>query len=99
MNDKIGNSIVKHQLIINELKQVKDLVGKNIDKNVKFCVHTRELFRNWEPCVIKHKNYLEISPDAMYIILDGLIKTEKGRINKLIDMEIDNELKRRTEKK
>ena len=35
MNDKIGNSIVKHQLIINELKQIKERVSKNIDKKVK----------------------------------------------------------------
>lgn len=89
MNDKIGNSIVKHQLIINELKQIKERVSKNIDKKVKFCVHTRTLFHSWEPCTIKHKDYVNVSSDTMYVILDMAIAKEKERINKLIDMEIE----------
>ena len=31
MNDKIGNSIAKHQQIINELNAIKDRVAKHID--------------------------------------------------------------------
>ena len=99
MNDKIGNSIVKHQLIINELKQIKNIVEKNINKKVKFCVHSKELFHSWEPCPIYHKNNIDVSPDTMYIILNEAIKKERERINKLIDMEIDRELERRSKNK
>lgn len=99
MNDKIGNSIIKHQLIINELKQIKDIVGKNINEKVKFCVHSKELFHSWDPCPIYHKNNIDVSPDTMYIILNEAIKKERERINKLIDMEIDRELERRSKNK
>ena len=99
MNDKIGNSIVKHQLIINELKQIKNIVEKNINKKVKFCVHSKELFHSLDPCPIYHKNNIDVSPDTMYIILNEAIKKERERINKLIDMEIDRELERRSKNK
>ena len=99
MNDKIGNSIAKHQQIINELEQLKDLVVKNLDEKVKFCVHTRELFHTWEPHILKRKNYIDVSPETMYAILNGAIEKEKGRIHKLIDMEVEEELKRRANNK
>ena len=89
MNDKLGNALVRHQQTINELRQIKDIVGKNINKKVKFCVHSKELFHSWEPCPIYHKNNIDVSPGTMYIILDALIKTERGKIDKLIDAEID----------
>lgn len=99
MNDKIGNSIAKHQQIINELNVIKDRVTKNIDKNVKFCIHTRELFHSWEPYVRRHKDHIDVSPETMYAILNGAIEKERERISKLIDMEIERELERRNKEK
>ena len=99
MNDKIGNSIAKHQQIINELEQVKDLVVKNLDEKVKFCVHTKELLHTWEPYTLKRKNYIDVSPKTMYAILNGAIEKEKDRIHKLIDREVEEELKRRANNK
>lgn len=99
MNDKIGNSIVRHQQTINELLQIKNIVGKNINKKVKFCVHSKELFHSWEPMPIYHKNNLDISPDTMFVILNEAIRKERERIDKLIDMEIDRELERRSKNK
>lgn len=89
MNDKIGNSIAKHQQIINELNELKVLVSENLDNKVKFCIHTREMFHSWEPYEIKHKKHMDISPEAMYTILNEAISKERERINKLIDMEIE----------
>lgn len=99
MNDKIGNSIAKHQQIINELNELKVLVSKNLDDKVKFCIHTKELFHSWEPYVIKHKKHMDISPETMYTILNGTIEKEREKINRLIDMEIEVELKRRENNK
>ena len=91
--------IAKHQQIINELNAIKDRVVKNIDEKVTFCVHTRELFRSWEPYVRKHKDHIDVSPETMYTILNGAIEKERERINKLINMEIERELERRSKEK
>lgn len=92
MNDKIANSIAKHQGIINELEIIKERVKKNIDTTVKFRIETKQIFRAWEPYILKCKDKMNISPDTMLIILDEAINVEKERINVLIDMEIDKRL-------
>ena len=92
MEDKISNSIAKHQGIINELEVIKDRVKKNIDTTVKFRIETRQIFKAWEPYISKCKDKMNISPDTMLIILDETINVERERINVLIDMEIDRRL-------
>lgn len=95
MDDKIANSIALHQATINELKDIKKKVEKNIDATVKFRIETRQFFHAWEPYILKHKDKLSIEPHTMMVILDQAIKVERERINKLIDIEIDREINRR----
>lgn len=99
MKEKIANSIAKHQQIINELKEIKVRVEKHIEDKVRFRVDTKGIFRSWEPYVNRVKNYIDITPQTMNVILDEAIRKEKERINKLIDMEIDSKLARRANKK
>lgn len=95
MEDKIANSIAQHQTTINELEKIKVKVKDNIDDTVKFRVETRQIFRVWEPYIIKCKDKLDVSPRTMCIILDEAIKVERERIDKLIDMEIENRIKKK----
>ena len=98
MDDKITNSIVLHQLTIKELEEIKENVVKNIDDMVRFRIETRRVFRVWEPYISRIKNKLEVSPRTMILIIDGIIEDEKRKINKLIDMEVDQRImKRRSE--
>lgn len=98
MDDKITNSIVLHQLTIKELEEIKENVAENIDDMVRFRIETRRIFRVWEPYISRIKNKLEVSPRTMILIIDGIIENEKRKINKLIDMEVDQRImKRRSE--
>ena len=98
MDDKIANSIVLHQMTIKELEEIKENVAKNIDDMVRFRIETRRIFRVWEPYISRIKNKLEVSPRTMILIIDGIIEDEKRKINKLIDMEVDQRImKRRSE--
>ena len=92
MEEKIANSIALHQMTINELEDIKLKVKDNIDDTVKFRIETRQIFRAWEPYITNCKSKMDISPRTMMLILDEAIKAEKGRIDKLIDMEIDRRI-------
>lgn len=92
MNDKIANSIALHQATINELKDIKKKVENNIDDKVRFRIETRQIFRMWEPYITKCKDKMDVGPHTMLTILDQAIQVERDRINKLIDMEIDNRI-------
>ena len=95
MDDKITNSIVLHQLTIKELEEIKENVAKNIDDMVRFRIETKRIFRVWEPYISRIKNKLEVSPRTMILIIDGIIEDEKRKINKLIDMEVDQRIMKR----
>ena len=98
MDDKIANSIALHQMTIKELEEIKENVAENIDDTVRFRIETRRIFRVWEPYISRIKNKLEVSPRTMILIIDGIIEDEKRKINKLIDMEVDQRImKRRSE--
>ena len=98
MDDKIANSIALHQMTIKELEEIKENVAENIDDMVRFRIETRRIFRVWEPYISRIKNKLEVSPRTMILIIDGIIEDEKRKINKLIDMEVDQRImKRRSE--
>lgn len=92
MNDKIANSIALHQATINELKDIKKKVENNIDDKVRFRIETRQIFRIWEPYITKCRDKMDVGPHTMLTILDQAIQVERDRINKLIDMEIDNRI-------
>jgi hypothetical protein len=93
MKEKIANSIALHQATINELKEIQDKVTKNIDSTVRFRIETRQIFKCWEPYITKCKDKLDLSPHTVLVILDEAVKLERDRINKLIDMEIENRIK------
>lgn len=95
MDDKITNSIVLHQLTIKELEEIKENIAKNIDDMVRFRIETRRIFRVWEPYISRIKNKLEVSPRTMILIIDRIIEDEKRKINKLIDMEVDQRIMKR----
>lgn len=98
MDDKIANSIALHQATINELKDIKKKVEKNIEDKVRFRIETKQIFRMWEPYITRCRDVMDVEPNTMMVILDQAIKVERERINKLIDMEIDNRLKKEKKK-
>ena len=95
MEDKIANSIALHQMTIKELEEIKENIAENIDDVVRFRIETRRIFRVWEPYISRIKNKLEVSPRTMILIIDGIIEDEKRKINKLIDMEVDQRIMKR----
>ena len=74
-------------------------VKENIDDTVRFRIETRLMFHRWEPYIYKVKNKLEVSPRTMILILNEVERKEKERIDKLIDMEIENRTKSEKESK
>ena len=92
MKEKIANSIVSHQMTIKELKEIKHNIEQSIDEDVKFSIETRHII-NFDIGVFKKKKTLSISNHTMELLLDEVIKKEKERIDKLIDMEIERRLK------
>ena len=99
MDDKTANSIALHQMTIEEIREIKRNVKENIDDTVRFRIETRLMFHRWEPYIYKVKNKLEVSPRTMILILNEVERKEKERIDKLIDMEIENRTKSEKESK
>ena len=94
MKEKIANSIVLHQMTINELKDIKYNVEQSIDEKVKFSIETNHIIGFDNIGILKKKKTLPISNYTMKLLLDEAIKKEKDRIDKLIDMEIERKLKK-----
>ena len=90
MSEKINNSIALHQMSINELLEIKYRVETTNTDDVRFRIETKHWYGYSEPFLFKRKDKLEISVYTMKLILDEAVTKEKERINKLIDMEIEN---------
>lgn len=90
MNEKICNTIALHQMSINELLEIKHRVETTNTDDVRFRVETKHWYGYSEPFLSKRKDKLEVSVYTMKLILDEAITKEKERIDKLIDMEIEN---------
>lgn len=93
MKEKIANSIVQHQMTINELNEIKNNIEQSIDTDVEFNIKTKHLIGYDVMGILKKKKKLSISNYSMSLIIDGLVKKEKERIDKLIDMEIERRMK------
>lgn len=91
MKDKIINSIVLHQVTINELQELKDILKDSIASHADFIVKTKH-FNMMSLCSYTRKNKLELSNYTLNLLVDEAIKKEKERIDKLIDMEINKRL-------
>lgn len=90
MKDKIANSIALHQMTIEEVREIRHNVKENMDKDVRFRIETKQMFRVWEePYIGKVKDKLNVSTHTMLLVLDEVERKERERIDKLIDMEIE----------
>lgn len=95
MNEKISNTIAAKQQNINEIIKLKDKIRHSIGKDVRFRIETKHWYGYAEDLHFgKERDILDIPPETMMVILDGVIEKEKERINKLIDMEIENRNKK-----
>lgn len=95
MNEKISNTIAAKQQNINEIIKLKDKIRHSIGKDVRFRIETKHWYGYAEDFHFgKERDILDIPSETMIIILDGVIEKEKERINKLIDMEIENKNKK-----
>lgn len=92
MEEKIANSIARHQMTINELKEIKNKIEDALEDTTTFVVETQQLA--WTT-IFTRKDKMNISTYTMNLIIDKAIETERERINKLIDAEIENEILRR----
>lgn len=88
--EKILNSIVIHQDTLETLKYIKERVKESETGNLRFNIETKHWFGYSEPFLGKEKHKLEISKYSAITLLDTAISLEKERIDKLIDMEIEN---------
>lgn len=96
MKEKIANTIVSHQTTINELKEIKHNIEQSMGENVevKVSIETKHIIGfGFDRGISKRKKTLSISNYTMNLLLDEAIKKEKERIDKLIDMEIENRMK------
>ena len=92
MEEKICNTIALCQMSINELIAIKKRLEDNCTDNVKFIIQTKE-FNPIDLATFRRKHKLDISTYTMNLILDEAIRKEKGKIDKLIDMEIERRMK------
>ncbi|MDE6946257.1 MAG: hypothetical protein K2P14_03620 [Anaeroplasmataceae bacterium] len=93
MKDKIANSIVLHQMAINELQELKSVIEDSTGREVDFVVKTKH-FDFINLCSYKRKNKLELSNYTINLLVDEAIKKERERIDKLIDMEVNKKLRK-----
>lgn len=93
MKDKIANSIVLHQMAINELQELKQTIKESTGQEVDFIIKTKH-FDFISLCSYKRRSKLELSNYTINLILDEAIKKERERIDKLIDMEVNKKLKK-----
>lgn len=90
MEEKILNTIALKQGTIYELQDIQDAIIKNCEKEIRFRVETKHWYGFSEPSILTKKHKLNVSKETMLEILKLAIDKEKERINKLIDMEIEN---------
>lgn len=94
MREKVCNEIALRQMSINELKELKSRIIKNhCGDDVKFIIQTKE-FNPFDLATFKCKNKLDVSVYTITKVIDEIITKEKERIDKLIDMEIENRIKK-----
>ena len=93
MREKVANEIALRQATIEELKDIKLQIENSIDEEVKFNVVTRHLV-GYDIGIYRRKAKLDVSSYTMKLILDEIIKKERERIDKLIDIEIERRLKK-----
>lgn len=89
MDDKIANTIAKKQQIINEIELLKIKIESSETKDIRFKIETKHWYGFSEPFLSKEKSVLNLSKETMQVILDEAINKERERIDKLIDMEIE----------
>ena len=63
-------------------------------EDVRFRIETKHWYGYSEPFIAKNKDKLEISVYTMTLILDEAIKKEKERIDRLINIEIENKCRK-----
>lgn len=90
MEEKISNTIFLKQQSINELQELKEKINKSDTDKIRFRIETKHWYGYTEPTLMKDKSKLNISKYTMLKIIDKAIEEEKGYIDKLIDMEIEN---------
>lgn len=93
MEEKISNSIFLHQQTINELEGIKQRMESSDTEDVRFIVQTKHWYGYSEPFLGKENARINICKYTMKLVLDTAIEKERERINKLIDMEIENRIK------
>lgn len=93
MKEDISNSIALRQNTINELIKLKNTIDESIDKEVKFVIETTQLGGYFDVAPFKRKDKLPVTNNTMKLVIDGLIKKEKDRIDRLIDMEVERRIK------
>ncbi len=97
MEEKIGNTIAKHQQIINELKLLLLDINNSDTKNIRFRIETKQWHGYSEPFLKKDRHILNLSKDAMQSFINFAIEKEEERINKYIDMEIEKRIEKKKE--
>lgn len=95
MEDKIGNTIAKHQRIINELASLLYDIKESGTENIRFRIETKHWYGFSEPILKTDRHILNLSKDTMQSIINLAIEKETERIDKCIDMEIEKRGKER----
>lgn len=89
MEDKIGNTIAKHQQIINELELLSFNIERSETSDIRFKIETKHWYGYSEPFLKKDKHILNLSKKTMQTVINATIEKEKEKINKCIDKEIE----------
>lgn len=92
VENKLSNSIALHQMIIEELKEIKRNVVDHTGDDVDFTIKTKHVITKAGIHFVKRKNKVNVSVYTMNLMLDELIKQEAERIDKLIDKMIDHRI-------
>lgn len=91
--DKIINTIALKQGIIEEIESIKEQVRKSENKKIRIKIETKHWYGFSEPFLGKLHHKICVSKETITKILNQVQDLEKERINKLIDMEIENRIK------
>lgn len=95
MKDLIAEAIASCQMRIKEFQMIQKHVEDNIYDTVQFRIETKnKVGPYWDYYTAKRKDKLVISPEAMLLILNELIKKERNMIDYHINCEIESRNKR-----
>lgn len=90
MDNKTSNKIAEYQQSINDLEKIEEEVIKSETEDIRLKIETKHWYGYSEDmCLLKRKHKIDTDKSSMVLVLETAIKIIREKIDKLIDLEIE----------